>query len=42
MSGVPSVKVSATSRSFQTQRNWKIANEASAGVESGSMIGGRS
>ena len=28
-------KIRATSRSFHTQRNWKIANEASAGVEIG-------
>ena len=31
-------KVFATSRSFHTQRNWKIANEAIAGVDSGSTI----
>jgi hypothetical protein len=29
---------SAISRSFQTQRNWKIPNEASAGTESGRTI----
>ena len=28
----------ATSRSFHTHRNWKIANEASAGSDSGSTI----
>ena len=27
-----------TSRSFHTQRNWKIANDAIAGVDSGSTI----
>ena len=26
----------ATSRSFHTQRNWKIANDASAGTDIGS------
>ena len=35
--GVPPANVSATSRSFQTQRNWKMPNAASAGVSSGSM-----
>ena len=35
---VPPEKISATSRSFQTQMNWKIANDASAGVASGSTI----
>ena len=29
---------SATSRSFQTHRNWKIANAPSAGTDSGSTI----
>ena len=29
------MKTSATSRSFQTQRNWKIANDASAGTDIG-------
>ena len=28
----------ATSRSFQTQRNWKMAKEASTGKDSGSTI----
>jgi hypothetical protein len=28
----------ATSRSFQTQRNWKMAKEASAGNDSGRTI----
>src|SRR5206468_6421416 len=28
-------KISAISRSFQTQRNWKIANDANAGTDSG-------
>ena len=31
-------KISAISRSFQTQRNWKIANDASAGTDSGMTI----
>ena len=31
-------KTSATSRSFQTHRNWKIAKAASAGTDSGSTI----
>ncbi len=35
---VPPEKVSATSRSFQIQRNWKIAMEASAGITSGRAI----
>ena len=30
-------KMSATSRSFQVHRNWKIANEASAGTDIGTM-----
>ena len=30
--------VFATSRSFQTQRNWKMPNEAIAGIDSGSTI----
>ncbi len=34
----PPANVSATSRSFQTHRNWKIAKEAIAGVDSGSTI----
>ncbi len=28
---------SATSRSFQTQRNWKIANAAIAGIDIGTI-----
>ena len=35
VSRVPPRKTYATSRSFQTQRNWKIANAASAGTDSG-------
>ena len=35
-SGAPPAKVRATSRSFHTQRNWKMPNAASAGVSSGS------
>ncbi len=34
----PLAKISATSRSFQTQRNWKIANDAIAGSDSGSTM----
>jgi hypothetical protein len=34
----PLAKMSATSRSFQTQRNWKMANEAIAGTVSGNTI----
>ena len=34
----PPANVSATSRSFHTHRNWKMANEAMAGVDSGSTI----
>ena len=30
--------VFATSRSFHTQMNWKIANEAIAGIDSGSTM----
>ena len=30
--------MSAISRSFQTQRNWKIANEASAGTDRGTTM----
>ena len=30
------MKTSATNRSFHTQRNWKIANDASAGTDIGS------
>ena len=30
------MKTSATSRSFQTHRNWKMANAASAGIDIGS------
>ena len=37
-SGVPPANVSATSRSFHTHRNWKIANAAIAGVSSGIII----
>src|SRR4029453_14158550 len=33
----PPRKTYATSRSFQTQRNWKMANAASAGTERGMM-----
>ena len=29
------MKTSATSRSFQVQRNWKIANAAIAGIDIG-------
>ena len=29
------MNTSATSRSFHTQRNWKIANDASAGTDIG-------
>ena len=36
--GSPERKMSAISRSFQTQRNWKIPNEAIAGTESGITI----
>jgi len=32
----PPRKINAISRSFQTQMNWKIATEASAGAASGS------
>ncbi len=32
---VPPRNTYATRRSFQTHRNWKIANAASAGTESG-------
>ena len=35
VSRVPPRNTYATSRSFQTQRNWKIANAASAGTDSG-------
>ena len=35
---VPPEKMRATSRSFHTQMNWKIANDASAGVASGSTM----
>ena len=35
---MPPEKISATSRSFHTQRNWKIANDASAGTASGSTM----
>src|SRR5665811_952879 len=38
MSGLLPPKVLATSRSFHTQRNWKIPNEAIAGIDSGSTI----
>ena len=34
---VPPRNTYATSRSFQTQRNWKIANAARAGTDSGTM-----
>ena len=34
-SGVPPANVKATSRSFQTHRNWKMANDAIAGTVSG-------
>ncbi len=34
-SGSPPRNTRATSRSFHTQRNWKMANEASTGTESG-------
>ena len=37
-SGVPPANVNATKRSFQTHRNWKIANDAIAGTDSGSTI----
>ena len=37
-SGVPPANVSATSKSFHTHRNWKIANDASAGTLRGSTI----
>ena len=35
MSGLVPRKTIATNKSFQTQRNWKMANEATAGIESG-------
>ena len=34
----PLEKVSATSKSFQTQRNWKMAKDAIPGIESGNTI----
>src|ERR1700737_4809803 len=36
--GEPPPKVNATKRSFHTQMNWKIPNEAMAGVASGRTI----
>src|SRR5665811_1208106 len=38
MSGLVPPNVLATSRSFHTQRNWKIPNEAIAGIDNGSTI----
>ena len=37
-SRLPPPNTSATSRSFQTHRNWKMPKAAIAGVISGSMI----
>ena len=38
VSRLPPLNTNATSRSFQTHRNWKMPNAAIAGAISGSMI----